>query len=432
MNVLFISLDLSGADLAYRLRTEGHQVRFFVEEKSQKCNYQRMISKVKDWKKELDWVGKADGLIIFDSIGYGKEQDKLRKEGYAVIGGCELADKLEHDRQYCKKVFANYGVPVIPSKGFTNVDDAMDYVRKNKGPWVVKQNGHADKIFNYVGNFEDGRDVTDVLKNYYRYKNSECTTIDIQKKAVGIEIGVARYFNGEDWVGPIELNIEYKDLYSGGLGPKTYEMGTLMWLVDDENNKLFKETLDKLKNYLKKIDFRGDVDINCIVDGDNVYPLEVTTRFGWPATHLHVELIKSPVGKFLKAVAEGKQYDLKYKKEFATAVLVATPPFPYDIKLNKYSPKGEFIYFSSDFTVEDLSHVHFEEVSKDRCGNFFISGSSGFVLHVTQSCKTAKGAQKKSLDIIKKIVIPKKFYRNDIGSDFHLKDRKTLKKWGWI
>ncbi len=431
MNTLVVSLDLSGADLAYRLRKEGHDVRFFVEEKSQKCNYHRMIDKVKDWKKELNWVGK-DGLIVFDSIGYGKEQDILRKEGYSVVGGCELGDKLEHDRQYCKKIFAKYGVPVIPSKNFSNVNDAIEYIKKNKGPWVVKQNGHADKIFNYVGDLEDGRDVMDVLKNYHRYKNSECATIDIQKKAIGIEIGVARYFNGNDWVGPIELNIEHKDLYSGGLGPKTYEMGTLMWLTNDENNKLFKETLAKLKDYLKKIDFRGDVDVNCIVEGKNVYPLELTTRFGWPATHLHVELFNSPIGEFFKAVADGKKYNLKYKKGFATAILVATPPFPYHIKLNKYSSKGECIYFSSDFTLEDLEHVHFEEVSRDKYGNFFISGSAGFVLHVTQCCKTAKGAQCKSLDIIKKIIIPKKFYRNDIGLDFHNKDKKKLKKWGWI
>lgn len=431
MNVLVVSLDLSGADLAYRLKNEGHQVRFFVEEKSQKCNYRGMLDKTDDWKKELGWVSK-DGLIIFDSIGYGKEQDNLRKMGYSVIGGCEFGDKLEHNRQYCKEVFSKYNISVIPSENFSNVDDAIEYIKKNKGPWVVKQNGHADKIFNYVGNFEDGRDVIDVLKNYYRYKKIECTSIDIQKKAIGIEIGVARYFNGNDWAGPIELNIEHKDLYAGGLGPKTYEMGTLMWLVDDEKNKLFQETLAKLKKYLKKIDFRGDIDINCIVDKDNVYPLEVTTRFGWPATHLHVELFKSPLGDFLKSVADGKEYDLTYKKDFATAVLVATPPFPYHIKINKYSAKGECIYFSPEFNSRDLKHIHFEEVSRDKHGNFFISGSSGFILHVTQSCKTAKGAQKKCLDIVEKIIIPKKFYRNDIGLDFHTNNRKKLESWGWI
>jgi len=431
MNILFVSLDLSGADLAYRLQNEGHDVRFFIDEKSQKNNYKGILNIVKDWKKELSWVGK-EGLIIFDSIGYGKDQDKLRKQGYSIIGGSEAGDKMEHDRQYCKKVFASCGIPVISAKSFTKINDAINYIKKNKGPWVVKQNGHADKIFNYVGDFEDGRDVIEVLKNYYRYEKDECSTIDLQKKALGIEVGVARYFNGNNWVGPIELNIEYKDLYPGGLGPKTYEMGTLMWLTDDEDNKLYQETLAKLEVYLRKINFRGDVDINCIVNEDKVYPLEATTRFGWPATHLHVELIKSPLGEFFKAVADGKSYDVKYKKEFGVAVLVATPPFPYLIRMNKYSSKGENIYFSSDFNKEDLNHIHFEEVSRDKCGSYSISGNTGFILHVTQSDKNIVEANEKVLNIIRKIIIPKKFYRNDIGLPFYYKDRQALKKWGWI
>jgi phosphoribosylamine--glycine ligase len=208
MKVLFVSLDLSGADLAFRLQEEGNEVRFFVDDRYQKSNYKNILNKVKDWRNELKWVGK-EGLIVFDSVGYGKEQDKLRKQGYSVIGGSEAGDKLEHDRQYCKKVFASCGIPVIPSKNFTSIDESIEYIKKNKGPWVVKQNGHADKIFNYVGDFEDGRDVIEVLKNYYKYQNDECSSIDIQKKALGIEIGVARYFNGQNWVGPIELNVEY-------------------------------------------------------------------------------------------------------------------------------------------------------------------------------------------------------------------------------
>ena len=431
MRVLFVSLDLSGADLAYRLKKENNEVKFFIDEKSQKNNYKNILNIVKDWRKEISWVGK-DGLIIFDSIGYGREQDRLRKQGYSVIGGSEAGDKLEHDRQYCKKVFASCGIPVIPSQSFDKIDKAVEYINKNKGPWVVKQNGHADKIFNYVGNLEDGRDVIEVLKNYYKYEKDECSTIDIQKKAEGIEIGVARYFNGNNWIGPIEINVEHKDLYSGGLGPKTYEMGTLMWLTDDENNKLYRETLAKMESYLRNINFKGDVDVNCIVNGDKVYPLEATTRFGWPATHLHVELFKSPLGEFFKAVAEGKDYDLKYKKDYAVAVLVATPPFPYQIKMNKYSSKGEYIYFSSDFRFEDFEHIHFEEVSRDKYGNFFISGNSGFILHVTTSGKSVQQAREKSFQLIKKIIIPKKFYRNDIGLSFAERDRKSLKKWGWI
>lgn len=431
MNILFVSFDLSGADLAYRLKKEGHNVRLFIDEKSQKQNYEGIVEKTSDWKKELEWVG-SEGLIIFDSCGYGKEQDELRKKGFSVVGGSELADKLEHNRQYGQKIFSVCGISIVPSISFTSIEKAIEFVKNNKGPWVVKQNGHSDKLFNYVGSLEDGRDVIDVLKNYFEYEKDECNVIDLQRKIKGIEIGVARYFNGNDWVGPIEINLEHKDLFAGNLGPKTFEMGTLMWFDDDEKNKLFKTTLAKMKNYLKSIGFRGDIDINCIVNGKDLYPLEVTTRFGWPATHLHCELIESPMGEFLKAVADGKRYNLKYKKEFGIVALVATPPFPYQIQVKKYSSKGEKIYFKKEMPEDDFNRIHFEEVSMNKNGEYFISSDSGFVLHVTNTGKTVGQARKKTMKIIDKIVIPKKFYRNDIGIRFEQVEGGNLKKWGWI
>ncbi len=141
MNILFISKDLAGASLCCSLKKEGHAVRLFVEDKSQKQNLKGMIKKTKDWRKELDWVGK-EGLIVVDSIGYGKIQDELRQAGYSVVGGNAKADQLESSRQEGQKILSFYGMASIPSVNFSNVTDAVNFLRKNKGCWVVKQNGH--------------------------------------------------------------------------------------------------------------------------------------------------------------------------------------------------------------------------------------------------------------------------------------------------
>jgi len=431
MNILFVSVDLLGADLAYRLKGEGHNVRFFVENVNQKMNYDGMLEKIGDWKKEINWVGK-DGLIIFDNCGYGKEQDDLRKKGFSVIGGSEYGDKLEHDRQYGQKTLSACEIPIVSSMNFDSIDKAIKFVKKNKGPWVIKQNGHADKMFNYVGSLYDGYDVVDVLNNYRLREDDDCVSIDLQKRIDGVEIGVARYFNGNDWVGPIEMNIEHKDLFAGDMGPKTDEMGTVMWFDDNEKNKLFQVTLAKLKDFLIFYNFRGDVDINCIVNKDEVYPLELTTRFGWPATHLHAEMIKSPLGEFFKSVADSESYKVKYKKGYGVVVVVATPPFPYQIRDKKYSSKGEKIYFKSSITDDEMKHIHFEEVSKNDKGEYIITGETGIVLSVTGIGKTISKARENVVKIIDKIIIPKKFYRNDIGVRFENESMQKLRKWGWV
>jgi len=435
MNILFISKDLSGADLCYRLKKEGHHVRFFVEDKKQAHNFKGLMEKTTDWKKDLDWIGKT-GLIVFDSSGYGKVQDDLRGKGYLVVGGNQFADKLEHDRQYGQKILSVCGMKIIPSVNFSSTKSAIKFVEENNGPWVVKQNGHINTSFNYVGQLSNGKDVISVLKNYNRNNKKECLSIDLQKKIEGVEIGVARYFNGNDWVGPIEINLEHKSLFNDKLGPKTFEMGTLIWYEENEKNQLFQETLAKMKAYLRKINFKGDIDINCIVMQNEIFPLEITPRFGWPSTHLHEEIHISPWGEFLRAIAQGKSYDLKYKKGYGIVVLLATPPFPYVIRTKKYYPEEMDILFKKELSEEDMRHIHLEEVSlrnnKKETSQLYISSKTGFVLHVAGMGETVREARKKTYDLIDNIVIPKVFYRTDIGLNFIKKDEKKLRDWGWI
>lgn len=430
MNILFISRDLAGGDLAYRLKKEGNHVKLFVEDPDQRQNLEGMVEKIYDWQRELEWVGKK-GLIVFDDTGYGKIQDELRKEGYSVIGGSTGGDRLEDFRHFGQKVLAIHGVETVPSMSFIGTKDAIDFVKRNKGMWVVKQNGHVGKGFNYVGQLESGEDVIEVLRNYQRNNKIDCCLIELQKRIEGIEIGVGRYFNGTDWVGPIEINIEHKNLCDGNLGPKTDEMGTLMWYEDNEKNKLFQKTLAKIKPYLQKVNFRGDVDVNCIVSKNEAYPLEVTARFGWPALQLQDEIHLSSWANFLKAVADGKKYNLRYKKEFGIIVLLATPPFPYGFRSRRFYPEGIDIFFRKEFSEKEMDHVHFEEVSSYK-GKYYISSKKGYIMTVSATGKTVQKAREKAYQIIENIIVPKCFYRTDIGLKFINEDQKKLKEWGWI
>lgn len=432
MNILCISKDLSCGPLVQRLQKEGNRVKVFVDDHNQRIHLHRIVEQTKDWKKELGWVGQK-GLILFDSVGYGKIQDNLRNNGYSVVGGCHMADKLEHDRQYGQKIMSSCGIKVIPSFNFCNAKEAIGFLLKSNGPWVVKQNGHSEKSFIYVGQLKNNADSIELLKNYLNQNSKECHSIELQKKVEGVEIGVGRYFNGSNWVGPIEMNMEHKNLFSGDLGPKTFEMGTLTWYDDNEKNIFFKKLLSKLKPYLQSIKFHGDIDINCIANEKGIYPLEITARFGYPALQLQTEFHLSPWAEFLKAVADSKDYKLKYRKGYGIIALLAVPPFPYEARSKKYYPQGIRIFFKEEPKEEDWKHLHFEEICRGKKEkNYYISGKTGFVMHVSGFGKTAEEARTKTYKMVKNIVIPKMFYRTDIGEKFVKEDQKKLKKWGWI
>ena len=86
MNILFISKNLGAINLACRLAKEGNKVKLYERDKYWKNKIKRpFIRFVNDWEKELNWVGKK-GLIVFDDVGMGKIQDRLRRDGYSVFG----------------------------------------------------------------------------------------------------------------------------------------------------------------------------------------------------------------------------------------------------------------------------------------------------------------------------------------------------------
>ena len=94
---LFVSdVGLIG-DLAYAVKNEGNEVRYFIRSKSEKDISDGFVEKIEDWESSKDW---AD-VIVFDDIGFGAAVERLRKEGKAVIGGTATSDRLELSK-YCR------------------------------------------------------------------------------------------------------------------------------------------------------------------------------------------------------------------------------------------------------------------------------------------------------------------------------------------
>lgn len=433
MRVLFVSGELIAGDLAYRLKLEGCEVKLFIEHPEQKHCLDGFVEKTDDWKKELDWVGK-DGLIVFDDVGYGKIQDNLRKEGYRVVGGSEGGDKLEKNREFGQGVFSKNGMKVAPNFNFNNAIEATEFVKNHIGSWVIKQNNHQSAL-NYVGVMEDGSDVLGVLENYRRLN---IKNISLQKKLNGIEIAVGRFFNGEDWVGPAEINIEHKSFLNENIGPKTGEMGTLMWYLQGGNNRLFDETLGRLKPYLQGCGFKGTIDINCFVDHESVYPIEATARFGCPIVHLQTDMHVSGWADFLGAVSDGKDFNLIVREGYGIILTIAVPPFPYggESGFDTFSSEGMRVVLSHDVSEGETKRIHFEGVSLEaRLGdkqNYVMTRNIGYAAFVGGTGETVEDAREQVYSLVKKIIIPKMMYRTDIGTEFIKKSKRELLSWGWI
>jgi phosphoribosylamine--glycine ligase len=434
MRVLFVSGELIGSAICHELLREKHDLKLYIERDGWKRCLDGIIPKTDDWEGELDWVGK-DGLIVFDDVGFGEEQDRLREKGYRVVGGSMVADRLELDREHFHTVLRALGIKTLPSHDFDDIQEAIDFIKDNPDRWVVKQNSHLG-VLNYVGECPDGTDAIAALENY---TNLGIPSAHLQKRVNGIEVGVGRYFNGNDWVGPIEINHEHKRMCNDDVGPLTPEMGTVIWFSDDNKLPLFRETLAKLKPFLQKSGFKGEFDINCIINGQDIWPLEATARFGTPATELKSMMMSSSWIDLLISLADGTAYHPTFSDEFGVTVSIAVPPYPYmkeSIATNQSPNELLRLMYKSTITEEDLKHIYYEEISKMHNGDgkeiLYWAGSNGWVMHVTAHAVTVEEARKKVYGIIDKIILPKKFYRTDIGVRVASKDLPHLREWGWI
>jgi phosphoribosylamine--glycine ligase len=421
---LFVSLDGLIADIAWQVVKEGHEVQLCTDSQSEKEIGNGFVPKTDDWEREVEW---ADVIVFDDVLGQGAKAQKLRAAGKPVVGGTPYTDRLEDDRAFGQQELKAAGVSIIPQENFTSFDDAIAFVQANPNRYVIKPSGEAQNLKQllFVGEDEHGADVIQVLEDYKRAWASRIKEFQLQRRIVGVEVAIGAFFNGKEFVLPINVNFEHKKLFPGDIGPSTGEMGTAMFW--SEPNRLFAATLKKMEAKLKEEGYVGYIDVNCIVNSNGIFPLEFTARFGYPTISIQQEGMLTPIGEFLHRLAEGSITRFKARSGFQVGVRIVVPPFPYrDPETFETSSKDAVIIFKKPVR----EGVHIEDV-KTVDNEWLVTGTSGVVLIVVGLGSTMKQAQRQVYNRIENIMIPNMFYRKDIG-DRWFEDFDRLHTWGYL
>jgi phosphoribosylamine---glycine ligase len=423
-NFLFVSYDGYIGDIAWQVIKEGHEARYYIQDEENQDIADGFVPKVYNWEENIQW---ADIIIFDDVLGHGKYAQQLRKQGKLVIGGTEYSDMLEDDRSFGQEELKKAGINILPYKEFNNFDDAIKYVEEKPGRYVIKPSGEAQNIKRmlFVGEEEDGKDIIEVLEAYKKVSSDNIQVFQIQKRVMGVEVAVGAFFNGSEFVYPININFEHKKLFPGQIGPSTGEMGTAMYWGGA--NKIFNQTLLKLQDRLKQEGYAGYIDINCIVNTNGIYPLEFTARFGYPTIFIQQEGISVPMADFLFGLASGTMKEFKVKKGFQVGVRIVVPPYPFNDEdtFERYSNNATVL-----FKKVNYEGIHIEDV-KNVDGQWLVAGTSGVVMVVVGTGQTMKQAQAQAYNRIKNIIIPNMYYRTDIG-DRWFEDSDKLHTWGYL
>lgn len=425
-NFLFVSLDGLIGDIAWRVQQEGNDVKYAItEDEFSQDVADGIVPKTEDWREDVEW---ADIVVFDDGFGLGTHAEDLRAEGIPCVGGTRLTDRLEEERGFGHDAMADRGLDVIDSVIFDDIDDGIQYVQSNPDQYVIKPCGEAQN-FNqllYVGHAEDGADVIQMLERYRDTWNEDIEEFQLQRRKEGIEISVCGFFDGQEFIEPINYTFEHKRLFPGDLGPMTGEMGTSMFW--DAPNRLFAETIGPFEDLLAEEGYVGAFDINCIVNGDGIFPLEITPRFGYPQIAIQEAAMETPIDEFLFGLAAGSNPELDVHDGYQVGFRMCVPPFPADdVEWFEEHSRNLIVGFRSDGVPEG---VHLEDI-KYTDGEYRVAGETGEILVVTGRGETMQAAQQEAYDRADEIVLPNKFYRNDIGNGW-LDHLEQLTQWGYL
>src|SRR5215472_9196732 len=297
MRVLLVDPLANGLDLVLRGQRDGHVMRLFVRDTAKTEHVGKGFCEVhrrfEDLPRLLDW---ADLVVNCDNTFYLREIDGHRNRGGAVISASSETAEWELDRSVGMKIFAEHDIEVPRWKEFSDYDQAVSFVKRHNKAFVSKPSGEADKALSYVS--KGPADMVFMLERWKSLGKLKAPFI-LQERILGMEMAVGGWMGRDGFVGPWCENFEFKKLCNGDLGCATGEQGTVLRYVS--HSKLAREMLLPLEDALSAAGHTGYIDVNTIIDDDGkAWPLEFTTRFGWPTTPIQEPLHS---GDFMKWLA---------------------------------------------------------------------------------------------------------------------------------
>ncbi len=419
-------------DMYLRLVQLGHEVRVYVSDAGSRDVMEGMLEFTSDWKSQLEWIREAgkDGIILFETAAEGAPQDRLRSDGYNVIGGSGLGDRLESDRAYGQKVLRDIGVQGAATYVFEDFDAATNFVRSTRRRYVLKLNGTSwPSTSTYTGQMENGEDMLAVLRaTKNRWPRSEKVSFILMDHLIGVEVGVGAFFNGHQFLKPANLDWEHKRFFPGDVGELTGEMGTVVTYRRAE--KIFESTLGRMEPLLRASGYCGYINLNTIVNEDGIWPLEFTCRFGYPGFPILDSLHVDRWDELFARMISRESGTLRTCGGFSVGIVMTVPSFPYSIGYENLG-KGMPVCFRDEMTGCDWNAIHYGEVTM-RDGQLVTAGVVGYIAVVTGVGDTIESARENAYRVVNKMVIPNVRYRNDIGERLMREDLQTLEKLGWL
>ncbi|MGE5157674.1 MAG: phosphoribosylamine--glycine ligase [Gemmatimonas sp.] len=337
--------------------------------------------------------------------------DDLESAGIKAFGPSRRAAQLEASKGFTKALCTEFNIPTGAYRRFTRAAEALDYVRAQGAPIVVKADGLAA-----------GKGVV-VAKTQQEAEDAIAMMFDGAFGAAGAEVVIEEFLEGREvsffalcdgeTAIPLASAQDHKRVFDHDEGPNTGGMGAYSptpfvtpEVHDQIMNRIMLPAVAGMK--ARGTPFRGVLYAGVMLTKDGPKLFEFNVRFGDPECQvLMLRMMSDIVPAFLAAIdGELAHFDLRWYPEPAVTVVMAAKGYPGDYK------KGSRIEGLDEAAeVEGVEIFHAGTIEKDGA----ILANGGRVLNICALGSTITEAQARAYQAIDRIKWPDGFCRRDIA-----------------
>jgi phosphoribosylamine-glycine ligase len=342
-------------------------------------------------------------FVFPQSIDWAQQPwaDDLLASNIPILCPTGEALLLERERDYARRLCREYKIPFPASHVAPNRLAALNLLKKNPRPYVIKNPlcSPGSPVHTIVcETVEDTRAWLDHV-NY-------AEGVFLQEYLGRAEAGHIAMVNGGDIVSLV-TNQEYKRAHVGNFGVVCgAPLGGLVERDSEDKYGLARELLHPLRPWFKKVKFNGPVQVTACKAGDKWHVLEYNVRLGITSGSMILRLLENPI-EVLWDTARRRTPVPRWRQDvaFGCSMTLAGYGYPH---LQVRGPSFP-VEVSGKFNCD----VWWNEVDRSRDGKLVTAGFR--YADVIATGPTLEAAVEKSNANIRKIRVLASYYRTDIG-----------------
>lgn len=350
---------------------------------------------------DLTIVGPEMGLMA----GVVNEFEKL---GLRVFGPSKEAALIEGSKAFAKQMMTKYQIPTAGYGEFTELEEAVNYLKTQSMPIVIKADGLAAGKGVVICQTEEEAIKTLEAMLLHRQFEEASSKVVIEEFLVGEEFSLMAFVSNELYK-PMPVARDYKRAFDNDEGLNTGGMGNHSphpLITEEDYQEAIRLVIEPMTKAMiaEGIPFTGILYAGLMKTEKGIQVIEFNARFGDPETEVLLPRLETKLTDIILALLDGRDIECVWSEQPTVGVVLAAKGYPQDYK------KGTKILGLDQLENVDVCHMGTKLID----GNYTTNG--GRVLFVVGSGENLEAARENVYREIKKIQCDDLFYRTDIAN----------------